>query len=1018
MKMNALAKGTAAMLALVLGAANASADSWKADLGGRASAFSPDASKIVGTPSKDLSSLQDFRGFTYDVASGSLTWLTSYDPTDFLKSGRFNAVNSAGTIVGAVKDPSMRLPEGGGDFFRPGVSRAPSANTGDPISAAAIWTDGKLTILGCPEEVDTFEDSSDGSYALSVSEDGRRVYGGIFRGYMLTGPCRWELQDDGEWEFSYLPFPTGAAAARVSVGQGDVLGGDVSIPQQGDNVVWPCVWVDGQPKAITFQGDFYTRGLGAISPDGRLAAIYAVGTAGPFLGLYDIEKGHLTEIDLPERLYEAKPLAVNNLGDIYLTLSDTDSYQPKLHFYDSMNRQFLAMDYYLSQVSTLNTQPMAVPETMVVSGDGTLIAGTPQWGNSWLVSLDNPRPVCAPAPGHSEMTITSLTEATFSWTGIEALPDGMTLVGYRVDMDGKGLKDFPATELGGEFSVKLPATCGKVVGATVQTVVLNSEGKEATSPMTSPVFDYVSALTELYDFCDFDRDCSVDGLGNIVWNRDYWRAKLLYGNLGEIIDFNVTSADFENRTPYAACYSISPSPWATAFVSHWMDASDAEDFFFDFRYKMDYLNTMDQSLATDFLDVEVATDGVNWQRVARIEAQGLRHSKWYNAHLDLGSLMAGQVFQIRLNANGQGEGQVSWSVDDLNVDCELTAPAPEGLICTLDDSKRPTLHWKNNIGQYDVTHLDNSSYVWDACVGNEGEPLIVAVDFPAQMLKPFVGQYITSLSSFVYDDQTLDDTYNTSGEGILWCDGKELARAPFDVNFDRLTNTTAWFAQPVRIEAGKDYRLGVRIFEYDPNQAPLYYQKGLNHLTGMTDLYSEDEGKSWQRAQAIVTSDTNPQGRCVWPIHANISDSAEPGDSETQDDGELLFWNLYRDGEPLAEGNIYNPHPFLKDEEGGVGSVYTLRAYHKDGAVSPLSQPLTVTDDSGVETIGFCLRVVVSDGEVRLEGGCQGFELVATDGHTVARTETGRLSTAGLPRGAYLLRARTATGAETHKVIL
>lgn len=101
--------------------------------------------------------------YLYDTNTGETQWLTEFDQNDFSKSGEFQAVNDAGVICGASKDPDLLITYS--DMF--GTSTRPA-------NSAAIWKDGKCTLLYYGDfDTSKFEILGDGSQATDISADSK-----------------------------------------------------------------------------------------------------------------------------------------------------------------------------------------------------------------------------------------------------------------------------------------------------------------------------------------------------------------------------------------------------------------------------------------------------------------------------------------------------------------------------------------------------------------------------------------------------------------------------------------------------------------------------------------------------------------------------------------------------------------------------------------------------------------------------------------------------------------------------
>ena len=53
--------------------------------------------------------------------------------------------------------------------------------------------------------------------------------------------------------------------------------------------------------------------------------------------------------------------------------------------------------------------------------------------------------------------------------------------------------------------------------------------------------------------------------------------------------------------------------------------------------------------------------------------------------------------------------------------------------------------------------------------------------------------------------------------------------------------------EPVQIDATKELKIGMKIFDYDERQMPIAYQNTYDFIAGKSDLYSQDNGKTWKK---------------------------------------------------------------------------------------------------------------------------------------------------------------------------
>lgn len=984
------------------------------DIEGVATGMTPDGKLVVGTKSQ----WEAYTSFLYTTATSSLEWKTdgSGEP---LAGGSFVAVNNSGIIAGNIRNPEMRISEGGGGgFFAPRKEGA--EEEGSPIRSAAVWRDGKTYVLGTGPytNITDFVDPEDGSVATGISADGNIVFGKIIQSWFPLESCVWVYDSETDkYEYYAIAIPDGCRMAELNKvsGQGFPAVGRASMPMGADNFMGAAVWLSPDEAIfINIPGNqsYYSANADAISSDGKYVAVTADG-AYPYLGIYDLTNGDLKQVELPSGTTSASVSAITDEGNMILTIKDSN-WVTEYCYFDNASGQIVSLAEYLGDVYQGEIDTTAINERSAiaaVSGDGRyILASNAEKESSILIEIENPKMKAVGAPEKVSIYHSSLTTLAVAFEGVASIPEGSVLVGYRVYVDGK-MQEIEATTTGGEFEIAAEGEVGKTHTAYVTTVYgKDNEIKESAGSET--VRTYVSADTSLIAVYNFD-DSSIDGQGNIIWNQDTWSPYRAYGSNAEAINWHLTAEDFENRTPYLATYSIATQPWSCHFVSHFMDATDAKDFLLDLRYKMKYINTIPTDCSGEYLDVELSADGKNWEKVASVAASDIKAGNWRNLRVDLGKDWAGKIFQVRINAHGDGKCTLNWNVDDIVIADKCEKPAPAGLRVLDQSNGELELAWLNSMGMYDVSYVPNSGILWDYNVSGEGEPLMSAIKLDSDKLKPYEGQYINAVSTFLFDDETIENTYSTSAEAIVFADGKRVASGDFNTEFYTVDQPTAWLDAPVLIEPGVTYLVAVQIYDYDPRQAPMYYQADASFKAGVTDLYSEDEGATWKNASEAVASENNPNGCCIWPIRAHIL--SEPTTwADGKPDSDLLRYSLLRNGEELEGGTIYEPHPHFIDKSPLDKATYTLRAYYVEGGMSQDTQ--LYVDMSSVESVEFTLKVRIEGSSVIVDGDCRGITLVDMSGKTVARTTQGRVD--GVAPGVYVLVAKTSAGNETYKVMV
>ncbi|MDE7160339.1 MAG: T9SS type A sorting domain-containing protein [Muribaculaceae bacterium] len=1026
---------TGAFIALSLGVALPSIGADMVSVPGVVKGLSPNGEKVVGNQGLH-GEAERYVSYLYTVKTKATDWLTKYQETNLLASGQMVAVNDLGHIAGNILNPEMRLPVEQGGEFRPGIMKANEAEVGAPLRSGAVWRNGKTYVLGTGyHKVDEFSQEDDGSEAVGITADGNTVYGNIVSALLPVTACKWTYNPATD-SYDYSEFEMGNTVVRsviTNVAENGTAIGFVRIqPRRGSAYDQPAYWTpEGELVPINIpnvdRADYYWEAMAdAVSPDGRYVAVRG-GGAHRYFGILDITTGELKDITLPDDTFEIVGNAVTNSGDIYCTVESVSDHTAVPYLYKTDSGLLTDFHHYLAAMdSELSSRFSGT--VAGVSGDGlTLIgrSGSQYSVSSWLITLDAQQetPVSVPVPRNVNLIHSALDKLTVTWDGIQSLADGLKLNGYDVYVDGDYIETVTAEGLGGNFKLTVPGDAGLAHDAYVVTSVNRiSDDREFASPNSVVATTYVSAQTELLGFESFD-DARLDSQNNVHPVNDYWTAECPYGNDAFMIYWHLNVGnDYVNRSPIYMTYSINEEPWSSRLISRYHDATEAGEFYLDFMTKMKLLNEADQDLFTDYLDVEATEDGENWIMLKRIKAVDMQPGAWTNVHIDLGEQLAGKMFRVRFNAHGEGSGQLAWQLDNINFADELSTDAPEGLRGHLTSNGDVALAWHNTIGTNEVSYIYNSSYVSDYALGNDGIPMIAAVKLTPEMLEPYVGEYISGISSFIFDDPALEVANPTRAEVMVIAeDNTVLSRSDIYSEFNEICFETGWLEDAVKIEPGKSYLAAVRIYDYHRDQTPLYYQSINTFKPGFSDLFSEDDGETWQLVSEQLppmSAEDNSNVWCVWPIRALIT--PEPlFDVDLKHDATLTHYVVARDGEVISKENIYESTPAYVDHAAPLKAEYAVRAYYSDGTVTEFSAPLAI-DFTGIGAVegdaGVSLKQV--GGAILIEGEFDRADIIDMTGRKVISTKNGVISTSGLSTGAYIVSVSKEGARSIFKVIV
>ena len=988
---------------------------------------SPNGSYVVGN-NLGYDNVTNFSSFVYSTADGKTNWRTEYDEDNYDNTGKFQAVNSNGAIAGAMKDKDHLLAIENGDYImgqngkRPNKSGYDADVTYVPIVTAAVWKDDKTYKLGMGNHtIDELGDETDGTYATAISEDGNTVTGYLQSWWMKIIPCLWTYNADSDsYTYQELTLPKGFSRASAT---GISADGSIIIGEGTKNgYTYPIVWTSAtQPTAISLGDSPYSDATAvAISPNGSYVLMHGNGYGVVSkLAIYDTTTGNFAEIALPDadNTYQCKGLAITDSGDVFCTISDNVDYTDKLYYYNKASETLADIDYYLSKAATdISNLPSLVRDKVVsVSADGKVIAGNSSYSGGWVITLASTEAVIITAPQPTAFFYSGYDQVTLRWEACQNVPEGAVINNYKVYIDDQLAATIDAAAAtDGKFSYTHTVRTGTHNAYIMATATYN--GNEIESATSETISTYLSAKNDLPLYDNFD-EATLDPNGNPVPGNDYWRAERLLGDDACLIKWSIDANNYENATPYLCTTSINTTPWSSVVTSPFLTSEDADKLYVSFYTGYTLVNTPDQDLDSDYLDVEYALDGENWMTVKSICADDLDPYSWNFFKVDLDKSLTGKPFQIRFNAHGEGRGTLRWNLDCIGISDVLEGKTPSALKAMENADKSVQLMWHNSIGTYEASYLQSRNVITDFCVGSEGEPLITAIDLEPAQLANHVGEYISGVSTFIYDNPYIETNMATQAEAIVYVDGKEVTRQTFANSFNEPVSSCVKLSAPVKIESGKTYRVAVRIFNYDALQTPAYYQSSEHFVPGKSDLYSEDEGKTWNKLSDVYTTEEErQQGQCIWPIRALITDGTI--DDEPAYDDQLMAYNVYRNGEQLNHTPVFVAHPYFIDQAPVSGATYTVQAFYKDGRVSECTAAVDVTP-SAINSLfkGNDITISQNGNALTISGAYDHAELLGTNGTRIAQGH-GSMHISNLPAGIYLLRVNANGNSQVQKVII
>lgn len=1023
-------------------------------------AISPNGKYVVGIEPKlqkygvYSATAYGFSSYLWDSESGKTEWMTEFDNSDFSKSGHFTDVNDSKTIVGYFKDPDFQITVN--DWEGPETL---------PVNVAAIWKDGVRTSLGIGDfKLSDFNNFADGSFATGVSADGKTVVGFISRGnYANTTPCVWKYNDTtGKWDFSRFKLPEeatrGGQVLSVSA-DGQIAVGMVALQNRTAAAYWKtvddCTIIEG---IKSFKDDDTKYNANYVN-----GCAYKISQNGKYIAFSFNEKkeGGISEVT-PAIYYTEGTGRYNKLGTYKEATgvslkSITDEGQVFGEFIYAYGNNTRPFWYYSGQLydfgyfTYLFASDANIPFSLIyednievsilaVSADGKTIMGnngstTSINGTSnWVLSVDANFTIIPYNVTAVSTKETNVKEVTVTWTPTTfAPPPGYSLNSFNVYCDGELIGNLPAEETGesGEGGITPLAAVGKTLNFvhkdvtpgyrkyTVSTVYINSTGKLLESPKFNPVTICVAENFDLPLIDKFDTGTYATN----YWTIENWEKNQLdifWGCPPSLIGIMGSGA-------LNVSVSYVGAPYSSSFISRQLDARELDHVYASYAMTYAYVNGYESPTGIDSLSVEVTIDGGATWTTVKDHIPGKPNEEpfvWRFDHIDLSEYVAHNIFQLRFRAHGQGAVMPWYVIDLFEVAASPENEAPEGLKGH-EGNGQVKLLWKNSAGAYELNYIANPYGKYGLPMyglGDEGKEFIAVNSFTSKELEPYRGKYITSVRAFVSHNTEIEDSKDTHVSVVIYQDNQLIREQEVEQVEYNNHNFRIFLDDPVLVDPSKELKVGLKIFDYDERQIPILYENTPDFLAGKSDLYSQDNGKTWKKLSEYYAGiqGHETEGYGTWMISANITDEQSVNKDVHMDDN-LMAYNIYRNGEKLNDEMIYYWNPVYIDENPLTEADYEVVAYYFDCSMSEASSVYHI-DPTGIRSTpnGKDLSVYPNPATDRLQidGSFDKALLLTVNGQSVLETTQNVLNVSGLPSGVYFLRIQSGERIEIRKIMI
>ncbi|GAB6975337.1 hypothetical protein JCM15124A_02440 [Prevotella falsenii] len=972
-------------------------------------AISPNGKYLVGYNPTKVKSEVGTESFLYDVSSGSLKWVTTDNSENWETYGMFRDVNDAGTLCGSVKDLNHYV-----DFY----------GTNAPTNVAAIFENGKIVKLPYGElDMNKIKQHEDGTFAASLSNDGKVVAGYCkCSNFAFSYPCKWTRGANNEWKMEILPLPEGyeyGLAVNVSADGRTITGLAVD---KGKSIV--CYWIDGKCKTVNYKDEdaelakMKQMRMIDMSHNGKYF-IFSFSSRSDYR-IFDVEKGTYRTLSTFDSKEQIRIPTVADNGDVFgAVIYDAEGVGGMYYrnfWYQYSSGRIFDFTYYLylfnPQLNVsfpLNYEDGAQAFPAAVSANGNVITGNKdtntalgQTPKAWVLNVNKKEIEIPATPDKAKGKSTGLHQVQLSWKIDKTNYNSLTLKGYNVYCDGK--KVATLNELKDEMTATVKDVGAGYCKFAIEAIYTDKQGKEMLSPRSNPE---VIVVPEDYAFPLFD-DFEKGSL-----NTNYWTKNKEYGD--DVDTEWVVAAEIGHNNTIGVYTGASTfKPYATSMVSRPLDAANASKVKCSFLLlcvEEDAKEGKEIDLTKDTLSVEYTVDGgKSWQVAKEWTVEQLPKLEGILT-VDLTKHVAGKVFQIRFRRHGLGTVGYYFYLDNIMIGSGDNVDAPKGFTGKVTDNQL-FLMWKNSRNGYSLNYLSEPEAP-GYTIGNEGKELIGANKFTQSELAPYHGKYLTSVTGYINYYEEADEGKGIRATVVVFENGKLVCEQEMEgIKYNE--NTTQKLKQPIKIDSGKELIVGIKVHDYDTGQIPLTYESSQSYVTGKSDLYSEDNGKTWKTVWDFYEGDAQ-MGTCCWRITGNITE--KPDDETVEEDKSLIGYNIFRNGVQL--NNVCIPFEATRyiDKQPLDKAEYTVVAYYNDGRESLASTPYILDLTNSIAPL--VDKSVLSIDKSAIKLNAKGtLRLYAVDGHFVAKSSKNIIPLGGIPSGIYIVLVEYNNQRFTQKIII
>lgn len=310
--------------------------------------------------------------------------------------------------------------------------------------------------------------------------------------------------------------------------------------------------------------------------------------------------------------------------------------------------------------------------------------------------------------------------------------------------------------------------------------------------------------------------------------------------------------------------------------------------------------------------------------------------------------------------------------------------------------------WQDPIGTSELGYCTKEHEEGEG-LGNEGQPIIAAIQFTKSDLEKYTGQYINSLTFFVNQRYFEADRVETKMNLVVFENGNNKIVDQEIATLENNAWNTVALETPLLITGENSIQIGVEVKQHNVNEWPLGSELSLVN-DGKANLYSIDGGNTW-------TTLTH-HSKDMWCMYANVSENEGAGKAE-----DIAGYRFYCNGqlyqqELIKAQRISIPMPSTSD-------VFTVAAVYVDGVESEMSNEVSWST-SDIFELEEAPEVYVENRTLYVNSDYNSIKVYNISGMLEGEYYFGETSIdlSDLNSGVYVIVVENNNGTRTQKVIL